>query len=95
MDRSITIASTVRAAREQVSAKLGDEAVILGLERGQYYGVNDVGSRIWSLIQEPRSVRDVCNALMAEFDVDAERCERDVIRLLSQMASEGLVDVEP
>jgi coenzyme PQQ synthesis protein D (PqqD) len=95
MGGAVTIGSTVKAAREQVSAGLGDEAVILGLDRGEYYGLNDAGTRIWNLIQEPRRVSDVRDTLVREFDIDPERCEREVIRLLSDMASEGLVDVDP
>src|SRR2546426_12791479 len=82
-------ASIVVAIRDQVSADLAGEAAILNLKSGVYYGLNAVGARIWSLIQEPKSVEDIRDAILNEYDVDPERCESDLLQLLQQLAAEG------
>ena len=94
MAPTITIDSTIKVARDQVSADLDGEAIILSLEKGEYYGLRDVAARIWSLIQEPCCVIDIRDVILAEYDVEAEPCERDLIALLAQLASRGLVEVE-
>src|SRR5215207_4478914 len=85
--------STVVAAKNQVSSDLGGEVAILDLKAGMYYGLDEVGARIWELIQEPRAVREVHNMLLSQYDVERERCERDLLSLLQQLADEGLVEV--
>jgi len=52
-----------------------------------------VGSRIWSLIQEPVSASEIRDAILREYDVEPDRCERDLLNLLNEMAIEGLVEV--
>jgi hypothetical protein len=91
---AISIDSRVVAIRDQVAADVGGEAVILSLRNGVYYGLDPVGARIWSLIEEPRSVREIRDALLEEYDVDSEQCEASVVRLLEELASNDLIEVE-
>jgi len=81
------------AAKEQVSCDLAGEAAMLNLKNGVYYGLDPVGARIWNLIQQPRTVSEVLQILLEEYEVDAERCERDLLELLQNLAAEGLVEV--
>jgi hypothetical protein len=90
---AITLDSVVVASPDQVSCSLEDEVAIVHLKAGVYYGLDPVGARIWELIATPRSVRAVRDALLAEYQVDAERCGDDLITLLRTMADAGLVDV--
>ena len=89
----ITGATTVVASADQLSRDVGDETVILGMRETMYYGLNPVGARVWSLIQEPRRVDEICETILSEYDVDPEQCERDVHELLTQLADEKLIDV--
>ncbi|MEO8562080.1 MAG: PqqD family protein [bacterium] len=90
-----TSASRVVVSDEQVFTTLGEEAVILGLRDGVYYGLDAVGARVWALIAEPRVVGDIVTTLVAEFDVTPERCERDVLALLDDLAARDLVTELP
>ena len=93
MDAAISLDSIVVASKDQASCSLEDEIAIVHLKAGVYYGLDPVGARIWELIATPRSVRAVRDALLAEYDVDAERCEGDLVTLLREMAAAGLVEV--
>lgn len=88
-------ATRVVASREQVSVDLDGEAVILGLADGVYYGLDPVGARVWELIAQPRSVAELRDAVVAEWDVDAPTAEADLLALLADLAARGLVDVHP
>ena len=83
----------VVASKDQVSCDLGGEAAILGMKNSVYYGLDPVGARIWRLLQRPRSVGEICEAIVSEYDVTAERFESDLISLLQQMLQEGLVEL--
>jgi hypothetical protein len=81
------------AASEQVSCPLGEESAILSLKNSVYYGMNTVGTRVWGLLKQPRSVEELRDTLLKEYVVDAELCERDLLNLLEKMRSEGLIEV--
>jgi len=83
----------VCAAPDQVSCELGGEAAILNLKTGAYFGLDPVGARIWSLISEPRTVAGIRDAIVEEYDVEPDRCERDLLALLEKLADAGLVDI--
>lgn len=89
----VTQQSIVVASERQVSSDLGGEAVILQLESGVYFGVNAVGAAVWALLREPRSVEEIQEAILKEFAVDAERCQREVLALLRELEAEGLIEV--
>jgi hypothetical protein len=82
------------SAKDQVSSDLGGEVAILDLKAGVYYGLDAVGARIWSLIQEPRTVNEIRDILLEEYEVEPERCERDLLVLLQRLADEGIIEVE-
>ncbi|MCS3703567.1 PqqD family protein [Salinibacter ruber] len=86
--------SVVVAADHQTSAEVDGESVILDLEEGIYYGLNPVGARIWSEIQEPTAVEEITAAITAEYDVDREQCRRDVISLLQDLEENDLIKIE-
>jgi len=85
--------SSVVATKDQVCSDLAGEAVILDLKSGVYYGLNEVGASIWNLIQEPRTVNEIQDAILAEYEVEPEQCARDILALLQQLADEGLIKV--
>ena len=91
---TITGRSVVVAAKDQVATELAGEVVILDLKSEMYYGLNAVGARIWALIQEPTSPDQIRDTILAEYEVEPERCEGDILALLQDMAARGLVEVK-
>jgi hypothetical protein len=81
------------AAKDQVSSDLGGEVAILDLQAGTYYGLDNVGARVWSLIQEPRTVVEIRDIIVSEYEVEPDRCERDLIALLQRLADKRLIEV--
>lgn len=88
----ISKASIVVAAKSQISADLSQEAVILNLESGIYYGLNEVGAYIWRLISEPMVVGEIQEAILKKYDVSAELCEPDLLALLEDLAAHDLIE---
>jgi hypothetical protein len=93
MDAPLSLHSIIVATSEQVSCPLGEESAILNLKNSVYYGVNPVGARVWNLLKQPRSVTQLRDTLLDEYEVGAARCERDLLDLLEKMRSEGLIEV--
>ena len=85
--------SLVQRSSDQIACDMGGEVVVLDLKSGTYYGLDTLGAKVWSLIEQPVSRADIRNAIMAEYDVDAETCDRDVAAFLDRMQAIGLVQV--
>ena len=94
MSRTISGSSVVVVAKEQISCDLAGEAAILNVKSGLSYGLDPLGARIWNLMQEPRPVAEIQNAITSEYDVEPERCALDVTELLEKMLAEGLIEVK-
>jgi len=82
------------ASQDLVSANLEEEAVILNLKDGVYYGLNPVGARIWQLLQGPRMVKEILDIILSEYEVEARRGEHDLMELLQELLSKGLIEVK-
>ncbi len=93
MKNTVTERSTVVAAKHQVSSDLGEEVAIPDLGAGMYYGLNEVGARIWELVQEPRKVEEIQAVILDEYEVAPASGKRDVLALLQQLADNRLVEV--
>ena len=89
----ISTNSRIVVSQDQVSCDLSGEAAILNLKAGVYYGLNTVGASIWKLIQEPRTVKEIRDALAEEYDVEPKRCERDILELLQELSTHELIQI--
>jgi hypothetical protein len=70
---------------------LDDEAVLLNLKTGIYYGLNDTGTRIWKLIEEHGDIDTVRRRMLEEFEVSQETLEGDLLALLPELLDRGLL----
>jgi coenzyme PQQ synthesis protein D (PqqD) len=78
---------------DQLSTRLADEIVILGLRDSVYYGLSDVGARIWDLIQTRRTLGEIVGVLIEEYDVSREEAAAGLDRLLKELETRGLVAI--
>jgi len=86
--------SRIVAAKNQMSCDLAGETAILNLSNGTYYGLNPLASRVWTLIQQPVSLRDLRDALLAEYDVDEATLDADLCTFLTRLFDERLVEID-
>ena len=80
---------------DQVSCDLGGEAAILHLKTAIYYGLDPVGARVWDLLRTPKSLAELRDAILQEYDVEPARCESDLRDLLEKLAAAGLISSVP
>jgi len=88
LDDRLVIPQTV------ISRDLEGETVMLNLDTGIYFGLDPVGTVVWKNLQSSGHLREVCDALVAEFDVQPDVAARDLLRLAEQFVSRGLATVD-
>jgi hypothetical protein len=85
----------VVVAPDVLSSTIGSEQVMLNLRDGIYYGLEAIGSEIWTLLQQPITVAEICQVVVDRYDVEGERCRQDVVGLLGELVKRGLIEVRP
>lgn len=91
--KQISLEFVVAIGKDVVSCDLEGEAVILNLASGIYLGLNEVGTRIWSLIQEYGALREVFGVMQQEYEVAPKELEIDILQLVDQLHANGLVSL--
>lgn len=85
----------IKAVERQVSTVLDGEAVILQLETGVYFGLNPVGTHIWTLLQaRPYTAQELAASILDTFEIDHETCLKDLQHFLDRMVQKRLVEFQ-
>jgi hypothetical protein len=90
----ITLASRVRPSASALIQPTGDEAIVLDITGERYYGLNEVGARLWALLISNPLLEDAHHRLLDEYTVTASDLERDLITIVDHLAEAGLVSVD-
>lgn len=95
LPKTFALSSKIRAAKEQVFLEIANEAeaILFHVKSGSYYSLNEVGAFIWTLIQEPRTIDDLCNLISTEYAVTPETCLNDLLVVLEQLATRELIEI--
>lgn len=92
MNRTISEDLLVVSIKEHMACDLAGEVAILNLKNDTYYSLNPVAAFVWNLIGEPRRVADIRAALLDEYEVEPDRCLKDLVALISELHENGLVE---
>ena len=84
---------TFKALSNHLYSEIAEEAVILNLESGVYYGLNEVGVDIWKWLQQPQTTQNLLNLLLQEYDVTPEQAKKDLEAILQEMLAAKLIEV--
>jgi hypothetical protein len=88
-----TLKSTAYLPENILFQDLGGEAVLLNLQTGRYYGLDEVATRMWICLTEHARVDAAYCDLLARYDVTAERLEQDLLAFVDELVSNGLLQV--
>jgi hypothetical protein len=86
--------SIVRKKEEIVTAQLDGNAVMMSIDNGKYYGMNEIGTVIWDTIEKPVGVEQLVHILADQFYVSKERCQTEVIAFLTKLYNENLIETK-
>jgi hypothetical protein len=89
MDSAFEIRAEVK------SRSVGEERVMIDLASGTYFGLDPVGARMWQLIEAGKSLRQVCDVMIKEYDTSREVLEQDVMALARELVDKKLLSPRP
>ena len=82
---------TIEISSEVLTQELDGETVILDLKSESYFGLDEVGTRIWQLLQEQEDIETITATMLNEYDVEEQQLEMDIQNLLTQLNEAGIV----
>ena len=92
-DLRINLDTIINKNLEIEDTDLDGEKVMMNLEKGEYFMMNEVGSRIWEIISKPINVKDIIETLRSEYEVDEETCKCTVIEFLTGLNHAKLISI--
>jgi hypothetical protein len=92
-DALTSLTSQVRFPADVMFREVAGQSVLLNLKSECYFGLDEVGTRIWSLLSECGSIQATYEALLAEYDAAPEVLRRDLLELIGKLAEQGLIEV--
>lgn len=93
-EQELTIKSVVSPSKSQASSDLLGETVILELESGVYYGLNETGTLIWNSIVELKTLAEIRELILSGYDIEPELCDDYILKLVRDLADKGLVTIK-
>ena len=87
----ITLGASIRANDDVLFENLHGEGVLLNLKTGVYLGLDPVGTRVWQMLEEHSVLSGILDTMLAEYDVERQRCADDLLALVSEFEQHGLV----
>ena len=85
---------TVTISEEVMSQEVSGETVILDLQSESYFGLDEVGTRVWQLLQEKENLQGVFEAMLAEYEVEPDQLRIDMEELLGKLSDSGLIGLD-
>lgn len=89
----LTKNSVISAVDDVIDSEIDDELVMMNIDTGDYFGLNDVATAVWLKVRETTTYSDLIESLIEEFDVKPEQCETEVNELLTQLNAAKLIEV--
>ena len=88
---TISFSDRVRVADDVLISNLQEESVILNLDSERYYGLDDVGTRFVSVLNESESIEAAYEMLRDEYDVDPHSLRQDLFELVEDLVKQGIL----
>ena len=89
------LTSRVRVPGHVLMRQVGEELVLLNLDKEGYYGLNPAGSRLMQFAETGATMQDIVERMLTEFEVGREQLEIDVRTVAAELIAAGLLEVEP
>ncbi len=91
---TISMKSRIVRSSDPIAEPVDDEIVMADIDRGKYYGLNNIAAIIWQNLEKPITVEELCKRLCASYEVKPEQCSTEVLAFLGELEKRKLISVE-
>jgi hypothetical protein len=87
--------STISRSDGWLSTWIGEELMMMSADSSAYLSLSGSGGRIWELLEEPRTLAGLCEALAAEYDVQPAEVRDEVLAFLERLQLQNAIQIHP
>ena len=91
---NITLPKTVKISNNVLFQQINNECVLLDMDSEQYYGLDDIGARMWQILSENSETEKALTQLLTEYDIDEKTLRQDLLNLITELGNVKLISVE-
>ena len=89
----ISADSIIQRNRDIISSEIDGETVMMDSSFSSYFGLKEVGTCIWQLLEERHSVHEICETLTNKYDVSHEQCLEDILPFLEELHRQKMIEI--
>lgn len=82
---TLTLNDKIQRSETIISSEIDTGMVMMDIQQGQYYNLNAIAGRIWELLETSKSGQDICETLVAEYEISPQICEKEVLSYLEKL----------
>ena len=86
--------SCIKKTNNFVASDIDGQAIMMSIENSKYFGMDEVGTSIWNLLDQNPSFEELISNLMAEYEIDRETCENDTKAFLERLLQYKLIEIQ-
>ena len=90
----VTLKDKASVVKDVLASEVEDELVLLNQETGKYFSLDATGTRMWELIVQNGQLEQVKQAMLAEYDVEPEQLEQDLLKLVDKLVANALLQID-
>jgi len=94
LDTDIHATTLLSRNSDIIASKIDNETVMMDIDFEKYYGLEEVGTRVWELLETQTSFDQLCEKLVCEFDVSIEQCKTDVIPFILDLIEQKMLSIQ-
>jgi len=87
----LTPTTVLVRAPDIIASDMDGDTVMMSIERGEYLGMGEVGTRVWRLLEQPNSIQEIARQICLEFTVDETTCQADILAFADELIQNGLI----
>ncbi len=86
--------SIISRNENMLFSKLDDELVMMSIQNNEYYGLDNIGTRIWEIIEKPISFSDLMKIILDEYEVNESQCKEDILEFLNLLIGKKAIVIK-
>ncbi len=91
---NISNVSIISRNENMLFSKLDDELVMMSIQNNEYYGLDNIGTRIWEIIEKPISFSDLMKIILDEYEVNENECKEDILEFLNLLMEKNAIAIK-
>ena len=91
---NISNVSIISRNENMLFSKLDDELVMMSIQNNEYYGLDNIGTRIWEIIEKPISFSDLMKIILDEYEVNENECKEDILEFLNLLMEKKAIVIK-